>query len=236
MDKTRARFLKHKAAKFCILNGNLYWKEPEGVFLNRVTEREASKLIKDFHVGECGGHHYWKTTVNKVLRAGFYWPTVFSDTHQVVATCHECQVFDGRRKLLSLPLKPVRVESPFQQWGLDFIGEINPSSSCQHKWILTTTDYFTKWIKAIPTRQATDSVIIQFLEDNILSRFGVPRKLITDNVAAFKSKKMVEFCYKYHIQLGHSTAYYPQGNGLAESSNKSLMRIIKKLLQDNKKA
>ena len=47
---------------------------------------------------------------------------------------------------------------------------------------------------------------------------------------------MVEFCFKYHIQLGHSTSYYPQGNGLAESSNKSLMRIIKKMLQDNKKS
>ena len=45
---------------------------------------------------------------------------------------------------------------------------------------------------------------------------------------------MIEFCRKYHIRLGHSTAYYPWGNGLAESSNKSLMRIIKKLLHDNK--
>ena len=46
---------------------------------------------------------------------------------------------------------------------------------------------------------------------------------------------MIAFCHKYHITLGHSTAYYPQGNGLAESSNKSLMNIIKKLLEDNKK-
>jgi hypothetical protein len=43
------------------------------------------------------------------------------------------------------------VKGPFQQWGLDFIGEINPSSSGQHKWILVATDYFTKWIEAIPT-------------------------------------------------------------------------------------
>ena len=46
---------------------------------------------------------------------------------------------------------------------------------------------------------------------------------------------MVEFCNKYHITLGHSTAYHPQGNGLAESSNKSLVNIIKKLLEINKK-
>ena len=68
-----------------------------------------------------------------------------------------------------------------------------------------------------------------------MSRFGFPKKIITDNAPAFKSK-MVEFCSKYHIQLGHSTAYYSQGNGLVESSNKSLMRIIKKLFQENKKA
>jgi len=124
---------------------------------------------------------------------------------------------------------------PFQQWGLDFIGEIHPASSAQHKWILIATDYFTKWIEAIPSRQATDSVIISFLENNILSRFGCPQKLIIDNLAAFKSKKMVDFCNKYHITLGHSTTYYPEGNGLAESSNKSLVNIIKKLLEDNKK-
>lgn len=59
-------------------------------------------------------------------------------------------------------------------------------------------------------------VIIQFLESNILSGFGCPSKIITDNVASFKSKKMIDFCSKYKITLGHSIAYYPQGNGLDE--------------------
>ena len=81
-----------------------------------------------------------------------------------------------------------------------------------------------------------DSVIIKFLEDHILSRFGCPRKIITDNAAAFGSKNMIDFCHTYQIVLGHSTAYYPQGNGLAESSNKILVTIIKKLLEDNKKS
>ena len=94
---------------------------------------------------------------------------------------------------------------------------------------------FTKWIEAIPCRQANDSIIMQFLETNILSRFGCPKKIITDNAVAFKSKRMISFCHKYHITLGHSTACYPQGNGLGESSNKSLINIIKKVLEENKK-
>jgi len=73
---------------------------------------------------------------------------------------HECQIFQGKRKLFPLLLQPISITAPFQKWDIDFIGEIHPSSSAQHKWILTTTDYFTKWIEAIPTRQATDSVII----------------------------------------------------------------------------
>ena len=75
-----------------------------------------------------------------------------------------------------------------------------------------------------------------FLEDNILARFGYPKRIVTHNAPNFKSKKMISFCHKYHISLHHSTAYYPQGNGMAEYSNKILMRIIKKLLEDNKRA
>ena len=119
---------------------------------------------------------------------------------------------------------------------MDFIGEINPSSSGQHKWILTATDFFTKWVEVILTRNATDKVIIDFIEENILSRFGCPQKLLTDNAKAFKSKATVEFCEKNGIMLKHSSPYYPQGNGLAESSVKNIIQSIKKLLKQNKRS
>ena len=106
----------------------------------------------------------------------------------------------------------------------------------QHRWILTAIDYFTKWIEAIPTRRTTDAVNMDFMENNILIRFGCPGRIVTDNAAAFKSKKIISFYCKYHISLNHSTAYYPQGNGLVKYSNKSLVIITKKLLEDDKKA
>ena len=82
---------------------------------------------------------------------------------------------------------PISVEAPFQQWGLDFIGEINLISSGQHRWILTATNFFTKWVEVIQTRQATHMVIIDFLLSNIISRFGCLRKIIIDNAQAFTS-------------------------------------------------
>ena len=128
------------------------------------------------------------------------------------------------------------MNGPFQQWGLDFIGEINPSSSGQHKWILVATDYFTKWIEAIPTRNATHQVIMNFLYENIFIRFGCPVRLVTDNAPTFKVRELVKMCESMGIQLVHSISYYPQGNGLAESSNKILVRIIRKLLEKNQKS
>ena len=79
-------------------------------------------------------------------------------------------------------------------------------------------------------------MIMGFPEDNIFARFGCPKFIVTDNAPAFKSKKMISFCHKYHISLNHSIAYHPLVNGLVESSNKSLVRIITKLLEDNKRA
>ena len=99
---------------------------------------------------------------------------------------------------------------------MDFIGEVNPASSGKNKWILTTTNFFTNWVESIPTRNATDKVIINFIQENILSRFGCPRKLLSENAQDFKSKAMVTFCEQTRIFLKNSTSYYPRGNGLVE--------------------
>ena len=135
---------------------------------------------------------------------------------------------------MSLPLKPIAVNAPFQKWGLDFIGEIKPASSGHHRWILMATEFLTKWVESIPTRNATDKVIISFIQKNILSKFSRPKKLLTDNAKAFKSKAMVAFCEQNGIVLKHSTPYYPQGNGLVESTNKNIIHSIKKLLSQIK--
>jgi transposase InsO family protein len=174
----------------------------------------------EFHSGFCGGHFAAKTTTHKILREGYYWPTIFSDVHKMVRGCQQCQMFMGKQNLAALPLQPIVVEAPFQQWGLDFIGQFKDNSSNGYTWILTATDYFTKWVEAIPTKWETDKVVMNFLEDKIITRFSVPAKITTNNAKAFSSTKISSFCFKYGIILSHSSNYYPQGNGLAESSNK----------------
>ena len=57
LRKTRARSMKLKAAKFCIIEQYLYWKDPRGTLLNCLMDNEAQHIAKEFHEGDCGGHH-----------------------------------------------------------------------------------------------------------------------------------------------------------------------------------
>lgn len=94
--------------------------------MNCVEEDEAQRIMIEMHKGACGGHHYWKDIDYKILWLGYYWPTLFLDVFAKVKAFMECQMFAGKQKFLCLPLKPTSMDSPFQQWGLDFIGEIHP--------------------------------------------------------------------------------------------------------------
>ena len=72
----------------------------------------------------------------------------------------------------------------------------------------TVTDYFTKWIEVIPTRSASQKVIIGFLED-IMARFGYLNRIVIDNDASFKDEPLIKFFEQFRIALIHSTPYYP---------------------------
>ena len=66
----KARSVKLRSSRYCILNGYLYWKDPGGVLLICLLETEVKEKINEFHKRDCGGHLYWKTTVHKFLKLG----------------------------------------------------------------------------------------------------------------------------------------------------------------------
>jgi hypothetical protein len=196
---------------------------------------KAEKVLLELHAGEAGGNFGGDTTAHKVLRVGYYWPTLFRDSH---ALCRKCAIFQkafGRLQKPTFPLQPVLVDSPFQQWGLDIIGPINLPYSQQHKFIITATDYFTRWSKAAALKTVNTNQVIAFLNLNIITHFGVPDYLVFDNASYFLSLDMSEFALDKGIKLKYSASYYPQGNGLAESTNKNLIKIIKRTISENHK-
>lgn len=93
LSRTKSRFLKMKSLKFCIIENALFWRNHEGILLRCLLKEESDKVFQEFHAGDCGGHLYWKTIADKILRVCFYWPTFFSDVKKYVTSCHKCQIF-----------------------------------------------------------------------------------------------------------------------------------------------
>ena len=108
-----------------------------------------------------------------------------------------------------MPLQPVNIEHSFDQWGLDIIGEIVPHSSKKHRYIITATDYFTKWVEAVPLKKANAEHIIEFIDQFIITRFGLPSALMFDNASYFSGNAMTEFALKRGFKLKYYSNYYP---------------------------
>jgi hypothetical protein len=122
---------------------------------------------------------------------------------------------------------------PFKGWALGVIGQIKPCSSKGHKYILVGIDYFTKWAEAIPLRKVTQDVVISFIQNHILHRFGIPETITTDQGSVFTGQKTVRFANHTGFKLLTSTPYYAQANGQVEEANKNLITLIKKKLEEN---
>jgi hypothetical protein len=235
MSSKERRTLKMKTNHYVLVSGVLFRRNFDGVLLRCLDHSKSREILQEFHSGVCGGHFSPVVTAHKIIWAGYYWPTMFKYSYDFVRKCIPCQTFSGKMKRVAMPLQSAMVEQPFSQWGLDVIGPINPKSSKGHSYIITATDYFTKWQEAVALRNANSEQLIHFLKENVLSRFGVPEKFITDNGSIFIGSKFTNFCGEYGIIMGQSSNYYPQGNGLAESTNKTLIQIIKKTIEANHK-
>jgi hypothetical protein len=77
--------------------------------------------------------------------------------------------------------------------------------------------------------------IINFLEWHIIYRFGVPRRITSDNGKTFKSNKMQRFVAKYNTTWNYSMSYYLQVNGMAGAFNNTLGKILKKTVTKNQR-
>jgi hypothetical protein len=123
---------------------------------------------------------------------------------------------------------PIIKPWPFRGWGLYYIGEIHPSSSKGHRFVLVTTDYFTKWTEVVALKNMTHRGAIEFITKYIIHRFDIPETLTTDQGTSFMSKEVPEFAESYRIKLLNSSSYYAQANVQVESSNRTLISLVKK--------
>ena len=146
--------------------------------------------------------------------------------------CDQCQRFAPNTQLGGF-LNPLFSPWPFAQWGFDIVGPFLKAAG-NKKCLLVSTNYFTKWVEVEPLANIQDVNVKKFIWKNIVTRFGVPHTLISDNGLQFDSKSFRRYCGELGITNRYSTLAYPQGNGQAEAINKVIVNGLKKRFDDAK--
>ncbi|KAK2362505.1 hypothetical protein QL285_087565 [Trifolium repens] len=222
------RKTKYKALSYTIIGNELFKKTPEGVLLKCLSENEAFLAITNVHSGSYGVHQAGHKMKWLLFRRGLYWPSMLKDCIEFAKGCQECQRHAGIQHVPASELHSVVKPWPFRGWALDLIGEIRPASSKNQRFILVGIDYFTKWIEVVALPKVDQEVVISFIQNHIIYRFGLPETITTDQGTVFVGQKMQSFANEAGFKLLTSTPYYAQANGQVEAANKIIIGLIKK--------
>lgn len=137
-------------------------------------------------------------------------------------------------KCLLVGLRTLATPQPFKTWAMDLIGPIT-SNSRGTIWILTTMELYTKWVKAIPLKKAIGAAVAIFIKENIICHFKILKIILCDNITPFVNRNISNMLGRYCVKHHRSTSYYPKGNGQAEATNKTLIRILSRVIEENLK-
>nr|XP_025678255.1 uncharacterized protein LOC112778105 [Arachis hypogaea] len=174
------RKLKYRAQSYVLISNVLFKKSVDGNLLTCLGEKEAYFALAEVHEGICGAHQSGKKMKWVINRRRLYWPTIQKDCINYARSCEECQKHGSLQHIPASELHVIIKPWPFRGWALDLIRQIHPPSSKGHKFILVGVDYFSKWVEAIPLREVTHNEIIDFIEEHIVHRFGIPQSITTD--------------------------------------------------------
>ena len=190
-------------------------------------------LIRSVHSGITGGHLGRSKTEEQVRRRA-YWPNWREDVATEVRKCEECCRYHRGSAVKQTPLHPFFVGEPFEMISIDITGK-HPRSYRGNEFIVTIVDIFTKWAEAIPVRTHTAPVVAKVLLDHIISRFGTPSKILSDQGREFESNLFQELCSKLEIHKVRSSPYTPSTNGCVERFHRTLNSMLAKVITDNQR-
>uniref|UniRef100_A0A2N9HGA7 Uncharacterized protein n=1 Tax=Fagus sylvatica TaxID=28930 RepID=A0A2N9HGA7_FAGSY len=233
-DPKTANAIKRKASRYWLSKeGNLYKWSFSGPYLLCVHPNLVDDLLFEIYEGICGSHTGGRSLAHRAMSQSYWWPYMQSDVVRYVRKCDKCQRFAPKIHQPARELNPLSSPWPFAQWGLDIVGPL-PRAPGNKKFLIVATDYFTKWIEAEPLSHIREVDTKRFLWKSIITRFGIPWAIISDNGTQFEGKLFKGFCSELGIRNFYSSPGYPQSNGQAEVSNKVILDGIKKRLEEAK--
>lgn len=192
-----------------------------------------SEFIRMAHEGMVGGHLGRSKTEDQVRRRA-YWPGWRSDVATQLKKCVQCVQYHRGKPPKQTPLQPFLAGEPFEIIAIDVTGK-HPRSSRGNEYIVTITDLFSKWSEAYPVKVHTAPVLARLLVNNFFSRFGTPKRILTDQGPEFESQLFHELCASFGIDKVRCSPYKPSTNGCVERFHRTLNSMLGKVISQNQR-
>ena len=160
-----------------------------------------------------------------------YWPGMYSDTEKWIKSCERCILSKMPQPRIRTPMGNLIATQPLEVLAIDFT-LLEPSSDGSEN-VLVMTDVFTKYTCAVPTKDQNAATTAKVLE--WFQRYGVPKRIHSDQGRNFKSELVQELCKLYGVKKSRTTPYHPEGNGQCERFSLTLHKKLLRSLPPKKK-
>ena len=182
------------------------------------------EACKRFHNSTCAAHMGRRKTLMKMQRR-FHWHRMAEDIRWWITTCDICQKRKCPHAWPKAPMQMFLAGEPNERVAMDIIDHLQVSSS-GNCCVLTITDHFSKYVKAIPLPNQQAETVADAFVRGWIAVFGAPLMLHTDQGRNFDSAVVAEMCQLLDIYKTRTSAYHPAGNGHTERYNRCVMDMI----------
>ncbi|GBM07666.1 Retrovirus-related Pol polyprotein from transposon 412 [Araneus ventricosus] len=180
---------------------------------------ERERVLQQYHDSPTAGHSGSEGTYFKIA-SRYYFPGMRKFIAEYVKNCAECNRYKPNNQKPAGLLKTPIYAQRFETLAIDLFGLL-PETPTGKKWIFLIEDTSTKWVELFVLEDATAQNCAKFLIEEVFLRYGLPRRLISDNGTQFVSAVMQQTCNFLGIKQELIPVYYPQANP-SERKNRDL--------------
>ncbi|MEW8547939.1 MAG: reverse transcriptase domain-containing protein [Candidatus Thiodiazotropha sp.] len=237
-DEKYAKFIANEANQYVLRDGTLYHlfqprtRRQMGDDLDRMILQLALpkvkriEVLRAYHDCQAGGGHFGVTKTFGAIRLKYWWPRMYQMVHDYVQNCDVCQRIKVDRHRHPVPLNPLPVEEVFSRLHIDILGPL-PKTKEGYQFCLVVVDSFSKWCESFALRTQEAKEAASILYNEVFTRYGAPRTIVSDRARNFMSKLVAALCEMFRVTRHYTSSYHPQTNATVERVNSTLSQTLR---------